>query len=600
MTPERELLTAHQFFQTGKLPEAEAACRGILEQHPRNAAVLHLLGLIRKDAGDPADGERLLRESIELEPGRAEFRTNLGNLMRRLGRLDEAETVYRKALTLDPDQHSARLGLARTLSDLGRHAEAEGEARVLIAARGGDPQSWSTLARTMRDQGHNEEAEQAFRQALALAPDDALIHHNLAMLLLAMNRGEDALETLNRAHELGMRGFSIASSYGRVLAHLHRYEEAEGAYSAAVEMEPTNSEAQLDLAKLRFMMGDSKFARSIATAVGRFREDTRLQLVLADILHRVGELQPAEALLRHMLTQEGAQPEVRALLALVFLESGRLQDAEIVALQATALHPKHPAVIESLVNVLLSLGRGEEALPFIRTERKRAPRDQRWIAYEATAARLTGDPLYGRLYDCNRLVKVYDFEPPRGWRSVDSFNRALIAAIAPHHRLVNASFEQSVRYGTRVEHDFATDPHPATRALMQALGVVIADYRTRLGEDEEHPTAAHNRGAVRPNGSWSVRLRSGGYDINHVHSEGWLSAVYFVSASREAEDANRRSGWLKLGEPRFTVPDARPERMIAPRPGRLVLFPSYMWQGTTPTRGEEPQFMIGLDIMPVD
>jgi hypothetical protein len=37
---------------------------------------------------------------------------------------------------------------------------------------------------------------------------------------------------------------------------------------------------------------------------------------------------------------------------------------------------------------------------------------------------------------------------------------------------------------------------------------------------------------------------------------------------------------------------------VQPRPGRLVLFPSYMWHGTMPIEGEAPRMTIAFDMVP--
>ena len=40
---------------------------------------------------------------------------------------------------------------------------------------------------------------------------------------------------------------------------------------------------------------------------------------------------------------------------------------------------------------------------------------------------------------------------------------------------------------------------------------------------------------------------------------------------------------------------AVPEHFIQPRAGRLVLFPSYLWHGTTPIHGSEPRMTVAFD-----
>jgi hypothetical protein len=43
-----------------------------------------------------------------------------------------------------------------------------------------------------------------------------------------------------------------------------------------------------------------------------------------------------------------------------------------------------------------------------------------------------------------------------------------------------------------------------------------------------------------------------------------------------------QQGWVTFGEPRWPTPDCTPEKIVQPKAGMQVLFPSYMWHGTIP------------------
>jgi uncharacterized protein (TIGR02466 family) len=101
-------------------------------------------------------------------------------------------------------------------------------------------------------------------------------------------------------------------------------------------------------------------------------------------------------------------------------------------------------------------------------------------------------------------------------------------------------------------------------------------------------------------GCWSVRLQRSGFHVNHVHPEGWISSAYYVDVPDEVQDAGARSGWIKFGEPRFPTPGAGPAHFVQPRAGRLVLFPSYLWHGTTPITGDQPRMTIAFDAVAED
>jgi tetratricopeptide (TPR) repeat protein len=599
MNHEAELARAYALLRQGRLPEAEAVCRTELGKMPRSAQALHILGLVRKDAGDAQDGERLLRQSIEIEPTRAEFRANLGNLLRRIGRLPEAEQAYREALSLEPLHRPARFGLTRTLSGRGLHSAAEGEARQLTTAHPRDPNAWSLLAETLRGQNRMAEAEAAYRTALAVEPNHAVSHHNLGSMLSQLDRAEEALQSLDRAQALGARGFEIAFNRGRALLALYRIEDAERAFAETVALQPRHVEAQVNLARVRFMRGDRKFSRDIAAAVAAHPDDVNLHLVFAMVMRRAGDLPGAEAMLRDLVVRKGALPEVRAALAEVLLDKGQLKDAEQEALEAATASPHDPRVVEDLVTILLSRGKPDDAMPFIRAQRERVPLEQGWLAYEATAARMLGDARYRELYDYSRFVRSYEVPAPPGWGSTQLLNAALAKALDARHPFATHPLDQSLRNGSQTARSLLADPDPAIQSVLRAFQGPIEDYRQVIGASAEHPLSSRNRGQAVYSGAWSVQLRREGFHVNHFHPQGWISSAYYVSVPDEVADVTTMSGWIKFGEPRYAVPGAQPECFIKPQPGLLVLFPSYMWHGTNPIHGPTPRTTIAFDVVPL-
>src|SRR5258708_770101 len=134
-------------------------------------------------------------------------------------------------------------------------------------------------------------------------------------------------------------------------------------------------------------------------AIDTYPDDVELRSLLSVVLLRAGQFDSAEAQLRGALSRSGPIPRLRYLLSQVLREANRLPEAETEALEAAIALPKDSAVVENLVSILLSRGKPDDALPFIRAQRGREPLGQSWIAYEATAARLLGQPLYHELFD---------------------------------------------------------------------------------------------------------------------------------------------------------------------------------------------------------
>ncbi|MEO7635690.1 MAG: putative 2OG-Fe(II) oxygenase, partial [Sphingomicrobium sp.] len=100
-------------------------------------------------------------------------------------------------------------------------------------------------------------------------------------------------------------------------------------------------------------------------------------------------------------------------------------------------------------------------------------------------------------------------------------------------------------------------------------------------------------------GSWSVRLGHGGFHANHVHPAGWISSALYVALPHDL--GREEAGYLTLGDPRapeFEV-EMPPIRTVEPRPGRLVLFPSYTFHGTRPF-GEGERLTVAFDVARVN
>ncbi|HEY5102634.1 MAG TPA: putative 2OG-Fe(II) oxygenase [Steroidobacteraceae bacterium] len=498
-----------------------------------------------------------------------------------------------------PGSPQAAVAAAYELVQRGALAEAEATCRQALALTGGrDPNVWTVLGVVLREQQRPAESEAAYRQALAVAPHHMPAHHNLGALLSYVERAEEALVALERARALGLRAPELHINRGRTFMQLQRLDEAEQAYLQAVALEPRNTSAQSNLAALRYMRGDPLYARDMAAAAAATPGDVLLQLSLADLMRRVGDLAGAESVLRGLLTIPSAPPVVRSALAVVLREGGRLKEAEALAMEAAMAQPQDTSVIENLVAIELALGRPEEALPFIRTQRLLQPQSQRWIAYQATAARQLGDPLYQSLYDYHRFVQVYELEPPAGWATMAELNAALMQTLSARHLFSAHPLHQSLRNGSQTTRSLTTDRDPVIQSLLSAFDAPIQAYRAAIGSDTGHPMAARNSGSAHLHGCWSVALRRDGFHVNHIHPQGWISSAYYVSVPEEVQDVTVKSGWIKFGEPRLPIPGATAEHFVQPRPGRLVLFPSYMWHGTNPIRGAEERLTVAFDAVP--
>jgi len=135
--------------------------------------------------------------------------------------------------------------------------------------------------------------------------------------------------------------------------------------------------------------------------------------------------------------------------------------------------------------------------------------------------------------------------------------------------------------------------------LRARIEEAVTSFVAALPADEKHPFLSRRRNQFRYAGAWSSLLRDRGFHVNHLHPMGWISSCYYVTVPEETKDTKARNGWIKFGEPGLNEPlDIAIRRAVQPVPGRLVLFPSYMWHGTIPFHSASARTTIAFDAVP--
>lgn len=129
------------------------------------------------------------------------------------------------------------------------------------------------------------------------------------------------------------------------------------------------------------------------------------------------------------------------------------------------------------------------------------------------------------------------------------------------------------------------------------MDVAVRDYISRLRAEDADLVGRRKRDRYRFAGLWSTRLSHEGYQPNQVHDRGWISGIYCVAYAPTERPRDPHAGWLKFGEPNRPVGRCLAERVIEPKVGTLVLFPSYVWHGIIPFEGSE-HLTAAFDIVP--
>lgn len=559
---------------------------------------MQMLGIVQRRRGRFDEAEVLLRRSVEIAPGNAEFHSNLGQLLSARGKLHEGIGELEQALALDRHLRPARIALARVANQAGNFAVAERHARKLLETNTSDAEAWSALGAALYGLARYDEARSALQRAVAIAPAYGPAHYNLAATFCAEEQAEEALAEVESAAKLGVDHRGLRVIRARALIQLDRYDEAESQLLELLTAEPNDIAAQFLLSQLRHMRGDSDFARCIREAAGRTGAPLPLRISYALTLRQAGANDLAELQLRDLISEQGPRPELLGALSIILQETGRYAEAVTLATTAARAQPDDTAAAENMVSALLSSGEASDALPTVERFRTAAPLDQRWITYRIDIARQRGESLFEDWCDINRLVRVYDVVPPRGYATIQELHAELRPLLEARHRQKLHPLDQSLRFGTQTSRGLLADKNPVIQALLAQLAESVAAYQADIGYEAAHPLRTRNAARAQLTGCWSVRLHRGGFHVNHIHPQGWISSAYYVSVPDEVEDTGLRSGWIKFGEPLHPMPHGEPIHFVQPREGRLVLFPSYLWHGTTAIQGDQPRLTVAFDATP--
>lgn len=588
---------AFAYFQNREWQKSEQICRQVLNQVPNQADTLQLLGLVLKQQNRLDEAHGFLVKSTQHSPKNPEFCANLGNLQVQRGLLTDAIQAYEQSLTINPAHKTAQYGLLRTLIKQQAWSSAERRCRLFLEQQVADAQLWLLLGDIQRSLRKQEEALDSYQKAIALAKDYGLAHHNLGALLAEMDQPKKAMSCFQQARVLGIKGpildFNLASSLlGQGLT-----QDCHDVLAESLNAYPSDLRLVSLLSKTRYMLGIKDFA-DVSKALYKSQPDNpQVVCRLGQILRGAEQLSEAQSILQDHVKKHPSQPEVWAELSVLKQESGDFENSLTAAQKALELQPEHLGYLSATIDPLLSLGRGEEAWEFIQKGRQLAPLNQWFIATESSAARLLDRTDYGYLCDYQRFVQTYTLERPDPWLTLEAYLAELKQHLLNKHVLKVRPLDQSLRNGLQTPGGLLSDDTLVVQAFFKAIKPCIEHYRACLPSDSRHPLLSRNHGTTKMTGCWSVLLGRNGFHVNHVHSQGWISSAFYVHVPTEVSDTEKKSGWLKFGEPRFTIPDATPERMVQPKDGLLVLFPSYFWHGTNAITESNERLTIAFDLI---
>ncbi len=587
---------AAEFLARGDILAAERIANGLLTQG-ENPDALHLLGLVRIGQERLDEAAALLERSLKARPGHPHVLLNLGKVLALMGRTQPALKALEDAVRLQPALTEAWYELGELQQTLGDPAKAEASFRTVLAAEPDHAFAQLALGVAIKDDGRPAEAEPWLAGGLARAEDPRLktaFLYQLAFAQYDQGKKTEALANFTEVKRRDPGRVSVDFSRADLLVELSRPDEAVAVLEDVLRREPMNKAAHKAYNNLIYRLGrDGEFLKSY----DRAPDATPLRLGKAGFLLQARRAEEAHALYDSILRREPGEinAEIGAALSLNLL--GRHGEAMTHLEQARSRDSRNPSLYHHLAATALQARDGKKAAALAEQSLQLAPADYYGLALLGSAWRMMGDERDEMLNGYDELIRIFDLETPDGFSDMTEFNAALNGALTGLHNTVREPAEQTLRGGTQTCGQLFGSGHELVEKLKTRIEEAMKRYIAEIKPDAAHPFRGRRRGGFRFAGSWSSRLGDCGHHVNHIHPQGWISSCYYVGVPEVVQDETARHGWIKFGEPGFEV-GLTPRRAIQPVPGRLVLFPSYMWHGTVPFHGAEARTTIAFDAVP--
>jgi len=203
------------------------------------------------------------------------------------------------------------------------------------------------------------------------------------------------------------------------------------------------------------------------------------------------------------------------------------------------------------------------------------------------------------LCDFESLMQAQTISVPSGYADLASFNEEILERCVNDPTLIKKPCE-SMTAGQRIYNLQNQSKLGPSHPLLEFMNEAAKRYHDEHPIDSRHPFLAQRPDNWRLD-VWGSILDGEGQMKPHNHPEAWLSGVYYAKLPDVIESENQdHDGWIEFGRPpNFLSNRAEPPfRLVQPKEGLLLLWPSYFFHQTVPYASGGTRFSIAVDVVP--
>ncbi|MDE0114139.1 MAG: tetratricopeptide repeat protein [Albidovulum sp.] len=478
--------------------------------------------------------------------------------------------------------------------------------------------------------GHASAAKTEYLRVLKREPRNADAAHLLGLLLLDEGQADEALPYLDNAVEAapGISGF--LSTRAVALVYLGRLDAAIADYGSALAISPDDAGLNYNCGLALAQKGDFQSARKAFSRAVSLKPDFAEAYGNLGIAHQeLGEAENAVAAFEQALALQPDSPVHLNNLGLALQESGRANDALKafeLALQldsgnaqalcnkgnllsemndwstASSAYSAALAQVPDLAEAHFGLGyvafrTGDAAVAASRLSEciRHHPGDARALAYlSLVQGSFDSDPGAGPLVDFSRYPVQAVLDIPE-WDLED-----LRSHVRDHPSLKWEPPGKSTRTGSQTARMDEAEPGPVG-SLAAVLRSWLDKHLKSIAVSPEHPHFFRVPETYAL-AIWATVLVRQGRQLAHIHPNGWLSGVVYLTDSPVADSGDDpKAGCFEIGrfDPEMEPRSSSDSVFVSPKPGRVVVFPSYYFHRTVPFEAKHERISIAFDVEPM-
>jgi len=335
-----QIEAARALHAQGRLDDADAAYRRILDAHPESAEAHYRHANVSKDRGDLQAALAAYDRAVALKPDHAHAWCNRAVVLGQVGRPLESLHSYDQALEADPSDALAYCNRGYLLLSLGQKDAALASFDAAIARRPGYFPAHFARGALLQERQEWPAALDSYDRAITLHAGHALTHYNRGTVQRALGRWHEALAGFDHAIALDPVFAPAHAGRAEALQKLRRPPEALAAYDRALELNPEDAKnhgnrgvllqemQQFDAAMMAY---DRAIALDPASAEAHFNRGT--------LLKASDDLEGAIAAYDRAIAAKPRYAEAHVNRGTALQELGRLGEAIASYRQAVLLDP---------------------------------------------------------------------------------------------------------------------------------------------------------------------------------------------------------------------------------------------------------------------